>query len=156
MSFLIYSLIDYKVKVMDGVFNLGPKMLVWGRVLTTALILYGFGGDCFISTRYEAFDRSLATPYVVKVDEACQRRRPKVYVFPSQHYSVGTFLGPKGGDVVLGRVYGADPNWFQMLNGRFLEMRTCGVELLRPLDEVELEKAQQQRVVDRYREKLGC
>lgn len=107
------------------------------------LLLFGVGGlwgDYYLTHHYRAFDPSEGRRYVVDCSPI-GRTRSQMLLIPNNYYTNYSPWTPKNGDVVIAREFDENPNYLQLLNGRFVERQTCGVPLLRPLEEVELEKA---------------
>ncbi|EAN89588.1 hypothetical protein C3747_120g615c [Trypanosoma cruzi] len=106
--------------------------------------LYGVASDYYLMHYYKAFDPSEGQLYVIDWSPI-GRPRCQVHVLPSNHYPNYTPWTPRNGDVVLARTVPNEPNWLQLINGRFVENQTCGVPLAIPLVEVQEKENQRKR-----------
>nr|CCC96123.1 unnamed protein product [Trypanosoma congolense IL3000] len=111
------------------------------RRFLLAFGVFGVGSDYYLTHYYEAFEPSEGKLYVIDCSPI-SRPRCQVHLLPSNHYANYSPWTPKNGDVVLAREVPHEPNWIQLISGRFIERETCGVTLAVPLEEVE---GQQQR-----------
>lgn len=117
------------------------RTATWCRRGLVAIGFTGLGIDYYVMNYYQTFDpASEGQQYVVTVS-SIGRRRCQLLMLPnlrSTNYSPWT---PKDGDVVVAREVPGEPDYLQLLGGRYVERRTCGVELLRPLAEMQMERA---------------
>lgn len=95
--------------------------------------VFGVGSDYYLTHYYEAFDRSEGRQYVVDwspIGRPCCQ----MLLIPNNRFTNYSPWTPRNGDVVWARILPTEPRYLQLLNGRFVERATCGVELMRPLD----------------------
>ncbi|KEG15591.1 hypothetical protein DQ04_00031250 [Trypanosoma grayi] len=111
---------------------------------------YGIGSDYYLMHYYQAFDPSEGRLYVVDWSPI-GRPRCHVHIVPNNHYPNYTPWTPRNGDVVLARDVPHEPNWLQLISGRFIERQTCGVALAIPLEEVQAQQEQRQREEEELR-----
>ncbi|AIO01268.1 hypothetical protein LPMP_323870 [Leishmania panamensis] len=121
----------------------------WCRCGLVVLGAFGVGSDYYLTHYYQAFDPSEGRQYVVDWSPI-GKPRCQMLLIPNNHYTNYSPWTPKNGDIVLARDVEDEPNYLQLINGRFVERQTCGVTLLRPLEEV----AQYEREEQLQREKL--
>lgn len=110
-----------------------------------ALVLVGVGGvwgDYYSMHYYHAFDPSEGRPFVVDTSPI-GRTRCQMLLIPNNYFTNYSPWTPRNGDVVVARQLEEHPTFIQLLNGRFLERQTCGVALVRPLEEVERERMEE-------------
>ncbi|RNF27538.1 uncharacterized protein Tco025E_00188 [Trypanosoma conorhini] len=107
-------------------------------------IFYGVASDYYLMHYYQAFDPAEGRRYVIDWSPI-GRPRCQVHVVPSNHYPNYTPWTPRNGDVVLARSVPNEPNWLQLISGRFIEQQTCGVRLAIPLEEVQEQERQRQK-----------
>lgn len=110
----------------------------WCRRGLVAIGVFGVASDYYLTHYYEAFDKAEGRQYVIDWSPI-GKPRCQMLVIPNNHYTNYSPWTPKNGDVVFAREVGNEPNYVQLLNGRFVERQTCGVALLRPLEEVRRE-----------------
>lgn len=103
--------------------------------------IFGVSSDYYLTHHYEAFDRSEGQYYVVDWSPI-GKPRCQMLLIPNNYYTNYSPWTPKNGAVVLAKEVVDEPNYLQLLNGRFVERWTCGVELMRPLAEVQQEATQ--------------
>ncbi|ORC87465.1 uncharacterized protein TM35_000222640 [Trypanosoma theileri] len=111
-----------------------------GLFLTCA---YGVGSDYYLTHYYHAFDPSEGSLYVIDWSPI-GRPRCQMYILPNNHYPNYSPWTPKNGDVVLARKVLTEPNWLQLISGRFVERETCGARLAIPLEEVQQQQKERQ------------
>ncbi|CAD2215966.1 hypothetical protein AGDE_05324 [Angomonas deanei] len=104
----------------------------WGLV---AFGVFGVVSDYYLMHYYHAFDPAEGRRYVVDWSPI-GRPRCQMLIIPNNHYTNYSPWTPKNGDVVIARTLEKEPHYLQLLNGRFVEKDTCGVELMRPYDDV--------------------
>ncbi|EPY30078.1 hypothetical protein STCU_00992 [Strigomonas culicis] len=115
------------------------------RYCRWGLGLFGVGGvagDYYLMHYYQAFDPAEGRSYVIDWSPI-GRPRCQMLLLPNNYYTNYSPWTPKNGDVVIARQIESAPRFMQLLNGRFVERETCGVALMRPLEEVEQERARQ-------------
>ncbi|AYU81940.1 hypothetical protein conserved [Leishmania donovani] len=115
----------------------------WCRCGLVAFSAFGVGSDYYLTHHYQAFDPSEGRQYVVDWSPI-GKPRCQMLLIPNNHYTNYSPWTPKNGDVVLAREVEDEPNYLQLLNGRFVERQTCGVTLLRPIEEVAQSKREEQ------------
>lgn len=109
------------------------KTARWCRI---GLLVFGVGGvgsDYYLTHYYHAFDASEGRWYIVDwspVGRPCCQ----MLLIPNVRFTNYSPWTPKNGDRVLARSIPNEPQFLQLLNGRFVERQTCGVELMRPVD----------------------
>ncbi|CCW60288.1 unnamed protein product [Phytomonas sp. EM1] len=130
---------------------LSGRAVTWIRRGLVFLGIFGVGGDYYQTHYYRAFDPAEGRPYVVDCSPI-GRYRAQMFLIPSNNYSNYSPWTPRNGDVVIAREVEVEKNFLQLLNGRFVEKQTCGVPLLRPLEEVEREKKEEQELQRKYYE----
>ncbi|KAG5496436.1 hypothetical protein JKF63_02738 [Porcisia hertigi] len=120
----------------------------WCRYGLLAFGFFGVASDYYLTHYYHAFDPSEGRQYVVDWSPI-GKPRCQMLLIPNNHYTNYSPWTPKNGDVVLAREVEDEPNFLQLLNGRFVERQTCGVALLRPVEEVAQSKKEEQVQRDR-------
>ncbi|CCW68443.1 unnamed protein product [Phytomonas sp. Hart1] len=127
--------------------------LTWIRRGLVLLGVLGVWGDYYQTHYYHAFDPAEGTLYLVDCTPI-GRYRSQMFMLPSNYYTNYSPWTPRNGDVVIAREVESDPNFLQLLSGRFVEKQTCGVPLLRPVEEVKREKKEEQELQQKYLEML--
>ncbi|CBZ29769.1 conserved hypothetical protein [Leishmania mexicana MHOM/GT/2001/U1103] len=122
---------------------LHSRTATWCRYGLVAFGIFGVGSDYYLTHYYQAFDPSEGRQYVVDWSPI-GKPRCQMLLIPSNRYTNYSPWTPKNGDVVLAREVEDEPNYLQLLNGRFVERQTCGVTLLRPIEEVAQSKREEQ------------
>lgn len=122
------------------------RTATWCRYGLAAFAIFGVGSDYYLTHYYEAFDPKEGRRYVVDWSPI-GKPRCQMLLIPNNHYTNYSPWTPRNGDVVIAREVEDEPNYLQLLNGRFVERQTCGVPLMRPVEEVEAEaqREKQQR-----------
>lgn len=122
------------------------RTATWCRYGLVAFAILGVGSDYYLTHYYEAFDPKEGRRYVVDWSPI-GKPRCHMLLIPNNHYTNYSPWTPRNGDVVIAREVEDEPNYLQLLNGRFVERQTCGVPLMRPVEEVEAEaqREKQQR-----------
>ncbi|KPI84599.1 hypothetical protein ABL78_6360 [Leptomonas seymouri] len=100
--------------------------------------VFGVGSDYYLTHYYQAFDPKEGRRYVIDWS-VIGKPRCQMLLIPNNHYTNYSPWTPWNGDVVVAREVEDEPNYLQLLNGRFVERQTCGVLLMRPVEEVEEE-----------------
>ncbi|KPA85021.1 putative mitochondrial 18 kDa ER-associated protein (ERAP18) [Leptomonas pyrrhocoris] len=114
------------------------RTATWCRYGLAAFAVCGVGSDYYLTHYYRAFDPQDGQRYVIDWSPI-GKPRCQMLLIPNSHYTNYSPWTPRNGDVVVARAVEDEPNYLQLLNGRFVERQTCGVPLMRPLDEVEAE-----------------
>ncbi|KAK7198481.1 hypothetical protein NESM_000808500 [Novymonas esmeraldas] len=125
------------------------RTATWCRYGLVAFGVVGVVSDYYLTHHYHAFSPEEGRRYVVDWSPV-GKPRCQMLLIPNNHFTNYSPWTPRNGDVVVARDVESDPNYMQLLNGRFVERQTCGVLLMRPLEEVEESAAEKQR----QREKL--
>ncbi|GET91713.1 hypothetical protein, conserved [Leishmania tarentolae] len=115
----------------------------WCRYGLAAFAAFGIGSDYYLTHYYQAFDPAEGRQYVVDWSPI-GKPRCQMLLIPNNYYTNYSPWTPKNGDVVLARDVEDEPNYLQLLNGRFVERQTCGVTLLRPIEEVTHSKREEE------------
>ncbi|CAG9580524.1 conserved hypothetical protein [Leishmania major strain Friedlin] len=115
----------------------------WCRYGLVAFGVFGVWSDYYLTHHYQAFDPSEGRQYVVDWSPI-GKPRCQMLLIPNNYYTNYSPWTPKNGDVVLAREVEDEPNYLQLLNGRFVERQTCGVTLLRPIEEVTQSRREEQ------------
>ena len=98
--------------------------------------VYGIGGDYYTMRYGQLFPPEEATEYVVDCS-VIGLPGPSVYNLPDLLYGNITPWAPVNGDVVLGRIPPAHPQFVQLIGGRFIERESCGIETVIPKERYE-------------------
>lgn len=117
---------------------LHSRTATWCRYGLAAFAVFGVGSDYYLTHYYQAFDPAEGRRYVIDWSPI-GKPRCHMLLIPNNHYTNYSPWTPRNGDVVVAREVEDEPNYMQLLNGRFVERRTCGVPLMRPVEEVEAE-----------------
>lgn len=120
--------------ILSGV--LEGRLAKFFRRAFVAASIYGISGDYYLMKHYELFPKEEATEFVVDFSPI-GLPGPTVYNLPDLLYQNFTPWAPRNGDVVLGRISPAHPQFVQLIGGRFVERESCGVELLVPKERYE-------------------
>ncbi|KAG5470367.1 hypothetical protein LSCM4_03063 [Leishmania orientalis] len=128
---------------------LHSRTATWCRYGLAAFGTFGVASDYYLTHYYHAFEPSEGRQYVVDWSPI-GKPRCQMLLIPGNYYTNYSPWTPKNGDVVLAREVDDEPNYLQLLNGRFVERQTCGVTLMRPVEEV----AEGEREKQLQREKL--
>ncbi|KAH8605118.1 hypothetical protein ERJ75_001654100 [Trypanosoma vivax] len=114
---------------------------------------FGVGSDYYLMHYYQAFEPNEGRLYVLDCSPI-GRPRCQVHLLPNNHYPNYSPWTPKNGDMVLARELPHEPNWLQLINGRFVERETCGVLLAEPLKDVQQRKEYKHETENELREIL--
>lgn len=114
---------------------LHSRTATWCRRGLLLFGLFGVGSDFYLTHYYHAFDPIDGKLYVIDWSPI-GRPRCQMLVYPDTYYTNYSPWTPKNGAVVIAREVHGNAHWMQLLNGRYVEKETCGVTLMRPLEEV--------------------
>lgn len=104
----------------------------WCRRGLLLLGVGGVGGDYYLTHYYEAFQRSEGELYIVDWS-GIGRPCCQMLLIPNNRFTNYSPWTPKNGEIVIARTLPNEPRFLQLINGRFVERSTCGVELMRPV-----------------------
>lgn len=102
----------------------------WGLAL---FAVAGVGSDYYLTHYYQAFDPREGQLYVVDWS-SIGRPCCQMLLIPNPRFTNYSPWTPKNGDVVVARSLPNEPRYLQLLNGRFVEKYTCGVDLMKPVE----------------------
>ncbi|RHW68005.1 18 kDa ER-associated protein [Trypanosoma brucei equiperdum] len=116
--------------------------------------LFGVGSDYYLMHYYEAFEPSEGKLYYIDWSPI-GRPRCQIHLLPNNNYPNYSPWTPRNGDVVLARSVPHEPNWIQLISGRFVERETCGVQLAVPIEEVQERQRREERGKEELKKLLG-